>query len=319
MAEERQHEDAATEEEGMRWRELGSFAPRIPPGPSGVGSVDLGAGGSLLAQVRRARGQRRAAGPRPLSRPYLVVAVGVAAVALGVVVAVVFGGLAVGVGAGLVAVGAATAAVGGWVLRGESRMGVELVAQARRERQLARELDTLAASGWWVLHDRVLPGGHHRVPHVAVGPAGVFVVTPLPAGPLRLAGAVPGPGSVDERQLYAGPVHLPPWLRARRWEIEQLEPALVAAFEDVVWAGPTTPLVVQVPSGGGGQAGAGLPDMPPDWGGVTFRPLSAVSATLRGLPSPLSASTVAELAATVQRLCPPAGPGLDQESSNKRS
>lgn len=53
-----------------------------------------------------------------------------------------------------------------------------------------------------------------------------------------------------------------------------------------------------------------------DWDGVTLRPVSAVTATLRGLPSPLSPPVVADLAATVDRLCPPAAPASGQDSSN---
>jgi len=205
------------------------------------------------------------------------------------------------------------------VLRSEARVGVELREQAWRERQLARALDELSAAGWRVLHDRLLPGGHHRLAHIVVGPAGVFVATPLPAGPVRLVGQPPAPGVGEARQLYVGSVHLTPWLRTRRWEVEQLEAAIAEAVEDAVWSGPTGPLAVQVPPRGGGAASGAVPDMPADWDGVTLRPVSAVAATLRGLPSPLGDGVVEELAATVDRLCPPAGSGLGQASSNKPS
>lgn len=98
----------------------------------------------------------------------------------------------------------------------------------------------------------------------------MFVVIPLPVGPLQLVGTPPAPGANDPRQLYAGPVHLGPWLRARRWEVERLEPALAAAIQDAVWSGPTVPLAVQVPTNRAAQqSAAAVPDMPYDWDGMT--------------------------------------------------
>lgn len=172
---------------------------------AGVGLVRTAdPGGSLWDQLRCARIVRRTAQPWPLSRPYWLLAAGAAAVVLGIVAIVQLDALAA-VGAVLIAAGAAAAAAGGWVLRGDVRADAELRTQIRRERMLARELEGLTALGWRVLHDRFLPGGHHRVPHLVVGPAGVFVVTPLPAGPLQLVGNPPSPGGNDPRQLYAGP------------------------------------------------------------------------------------------------------------------
>lgn len=313
MTDERAQEELGEQE--VQWRELGSFGPRVPPGPVAPAGADRGAGGSLLDQLRSARGARRAGRTWPLSRPYLLLASSVAVAVLGVATALV---AAVLVGVLFIVIGGVGAAVGGVLLRVDARVEAQLRAQLRRERQLARELEGLTASGWHVLNDRVLPGGHHRVSHLAVGPAGVAVVTPLPAEPLQLVGALPVPGADDYRQLYAGPVHLGPWLRARRWEIEQLEPALADVIEDAVWSGPTMPLAVQVPDRAAQQAAA-VPDMPYDWDGVVLRPLSAVTATLRGLPSPLSPPVVAELAENIDRLCPPATSAAGQDSSNRSS
>ena len=44
------------------------------------------------------------------------------------------------------------------------------------ERRTAEFLDELAASGYVVLHDRLIPGTRANVDHVAIGPGGVFVI-----------------------------------------------------------------------------------------------------------------------------------------------
>jgi len=185
-----------------------------------------------------------------------------------------------------------------------------LATQARNERRVAVELDGLAMSGWVLLHDRVLPGGEHRVAHVVVGPPGVFIVAPIPdTGPLRIVGTVDG--DHDGRELYAGPLHLGLWLNTRRWELEQLEPAIASGLDDMVWTGPTAGIAVLTPAAAPWwqprRKNTDVPDMPYEWNGIEFRPLSILVATLMGLPSTLDRPAVASLAGVVERLCPPAG------------
>lgn len=195
-----------------------------------------------------------------------------------------------------------------------------LLARARTERRIAAELDGLAASGWVLVHDRVLPGGEHRVAHIAVGPAGVFIVTPIPdTGPLRIVGALED--GLDHRELYAGPLHLGVWLNTRRWELEQLEPAVAAGLQDVVWTGPTAGIAVLVPTLPWWplrRASTEVPEMPYEWQGIEFRPLGVLRDTLTGLPSTLDRPAVASLAGVVERLCPPAG-RLEEPHDSPRS
>jgi hypothetical protein len=47
---------------------------------------------------------------------------------------------------------------------------------ARGERRTARQLDRLAQEGWVVFHDLAVPGSRANVDHLAIGPAGVFLV-----------------------------------------------------------------------------------------------------------------------------------------------
>lgn len=303
---------------GMDWGALGSFGPRVAPGQSPP-RRDLGAGGSLLAEARRARSMRMSS-RLWLIRPRVLFGASAGAVLLAVVLLAAVGGPAgVVVGVLLVLAAAAAAAVGVRVWLAETTAETRLTDGARAEQRLAVELETLTASGWVLLHDRVLPGGNHRVAHLAVGPAGVFVVTPLPAGPLSMVGhEVDGE---DYRELYAGSLHLGSWLRTRRWEVEQLEPALANALEDTVWSGPTVPVAVQVPAARWwprrSTSDTAVPEMPYEWSGVVVRPLSALVETLQGLPSPLSRTAVAALATSVERLCPPAGLDDQESASNK--
>ena len=44
------------------------------------------------------------------------------------------------------------------------------------EQQMGRNLDALAGAGVLLLHDRGIPGSRANIDHLAVGPAGVFVV-----------------------------------------------------------------------------------------------------------------------------------------------
>lgn len=189
-----------------------------------------------------------------------------------------------------------------------------LLDRARAEQRIAHDLEPLTASGWVLFHDRVLPGGNHRLAHLAIGPAGVFLLTPIPdMGPLHIVGEPTARDDADDdgRQLYAGQLHLGPWLATRRWELEQLEPAIAAALQDTVWSGPTASLAVLAPPtrwwSPHPRRDTAVPDLPYEWRGVLFRPAPALVETLTGLPSPLDRPAVATLAAAVEQLCPPAG------------
>lgn len=178
--------------------------------------------------------------------------------------------------------------------------------RARTERRCADVLAQLEPAGWHILHDRLLPGGEHRVSHIAVGPAGLAVITELPeTGPLTIAGSIT-PDGVDDRQLYAGDLHLDTWLRTRRWEAAQLEQAVAAAHQDIVWSGPTVAIGVEVPPGDAAPPKA-PPDLPYEWHGVLLRPVRTVPALLTGLPAPMPTTAVADLAALVAEICSPAG------------
>lgn len=305
------------ESEEFDWRVLGTFGPHTTAQSSGP-RCDRGPGGSLLDEAERARRLRLAGQPRWIA-PRVLYAGGGTAVLLGLVL-IVSAGITGAVLGSLAMLAAVTSILIG-VRMHVARTGTEarLRQRAWTERRVAAELGTLAADGWVMLHDRLLPGTHHRLAHVAVGPAGVVVVTPMPVGLLQIVGhEVEGD---DYRQLYAGSLHLDTWLNARRWEVAQLEPAIAQSMQDIVWSGPTVPIAVHVPPRGWREwvwprrAGADVPDMPFEWRGVELRPLSAVVAMLSGLPSPLSRTEVASVASVVEQLCPPAGRADGHESS----
>jgi hypothetical protein len=300
----------------LEWRELGRFGPRVPSGRS-RSRRDLGPGGSLVQDARcawRLRQPERCQGV-PVVRALLN---GGAVVVVAALVALLAGAAWFAV---LLFVLSLPLVVGGVHRASRRSTSVAwLLARARAERCIAAELDGLAASGWVLFHDRVLPGGEHRVAHVAVGAAGVFIVTPIPdTGPLRIVGVVED--GLDHRELYAGSLHLGVWLTTRRWELEQLELAIAAGFEDVVWSGPTAGVAVLVPAVSWWRprrAITDVPEMPYEWNGIEFRPLGVLRDMLTGLPSTLDRPVVALLAGVVERLCPPAG-RVDEPQDSLRS
>jgi hypothetical protein len=80
---------------------------------------------------------------------------------------------------GLVAAGLGAVAVGGLGVWTIGRLPSDALASGRGaagERRTAEYLDDLTASGYVILHDRLLPGLRTNIDHVAIGPAGVFVI-----------------------------------------------------------------------------------------------------------------------------------------------
>lgn len=297
-------------EDDFEWCAPGTVGPRTTNNDQRP-RRDLGAGGSLLADADRARHLRLSM--QPVWSTPRTLAVGAGTACLIGIALVASAAAPLGIAGGILALCVclvlAASAVRQRLVHSDSEL--RLQQRARIEQRLAAELDTLRSSGWALLHDRVLPGSNHRVAHLAIGPAGVCVMTPLPAGALSIVGhEIDGE---DLRQLYAGSLHLGPWLSARQWEVEQLEPAIAGAMQDTVWEGPTIPMAVQVPAPSWRdqlwprRLNQEVPDMPYEWQGILLSPIAAVTSLLHGLPAPLSRTEVAELEGTVAQLCPPAG------------
>lgn len=297
------------DEEALDWRTLGTFGPHTTaqsPGPR----RDLGAGGSLVDEADRARALRQA-GQLRWSAPSVLYIAGSVVLVTGVVLVLAMSGLAgvllgaLGILADLMAV-----LVGARVQLSHAEAEARLRQRARTERRVAAELETLTVSGWrcstigccpiritgwrmwlsartaWLWWPRCLPGPCNIVGHVLEGE--------------------------DYCQLYVGALHLDTWLNSRRWEVEQLEPALANTLQDTVWRGLTVPLAVHVPSVTWRdwlwlKRSTAVPDMPFEWRGVEMRPLVAVAEMLAGLPSSLARTEVATVAAAVEQICPPAG------------
>ncbi|MGH3809254.1 MAG: hypothetical protein ACRDRU_22065 [Pseudonocardiaceae bacterium] len=311
-----QEHDDQPGEDRLDWGELGRVAPRVQSGRPRP-RRDLGPGGSLAWDARRARRLRQP--QRWHGAPVVRTLLGAGAMAAATALSALMAGV-VWLAVPLFVLSLPPLVAGAHRACRRPASEARLLARARAERCIAAELDGLAASGWVLLHDRVLPGGEHRVAHIAVGSSGVFIVAPIPdTGPLRIAGAVEE--GIDNRELYAGPLHLGVWLTTRRWELEQLEPAIAAGMEDVVWTGPTAGVAVLVPTVPWWRlrgASTEVPEMPYEWNGIEFRPLGVLLDTLTGLPSTLDRPAVAALAAVVEGLCPPAG-RVDEPQDSPRS
>ncbi|MGH3809105.1 MAG: hypothetical protein ACRDRU_21275 [Pseudonocardiaceae bacterium] len=301
-----QEHDDQPGEDRLDWGELGRVAPRVQSGRLRP-CRDLGPGGSLAQDARRARRLRQP--ERWCGAPVVRTLLGAGGVVAAVALVALMAGVTTWLAVSLFVLSLPPLVAGAHRAYRRPASEARLLARARTERCIAVELDGLAVSGWVLLHDRVLPGGEHRVAHIAVGPPGVFIVAPIPdTGPLRIVGAVED--EIDNRELYAGPLHLGVWLNTRRWELEQLEPAIAAGMEDVVWTGPTAGVAVLVPAPQWWRfsgASTDVPEIPYEWNGVEFRPLGVLLDTLTELPSTLDRPAVAALAAVVEGLCPPAG------------
>lgn len=96
-------------------------------------------------------------------------------------------------GAIIVVVGMALTQQGGWSAAGWGLIAVGVLSTAYRlwiapshitawttgatgEERVGPLLDTLEARGWFILHDRRVPGARENIDHIAIGPAGVVVV-----------------------------------------------------------------------------------------------------------------------------------------------
>ncbi len=278
-----------------------SLVPAAPAAPRPA--VDLGVAGSLTQTRRRVRAARKAqlgpalADPRTLVPALLLITAVAYAVAVVAVESIPGRPWLVVPLAVLVA-----AAAAGWLAlrRGWSAEEWDLwrteVAEEAASRGLRRSFQ---GTPWVLLHDRLLPGTEHRLSFVAVGPAGVAVLTILPRGPymdFRDQGFM----AADEELTAA-------WLPTRLWEARLLLEALVRTpARDLVFRGPVFPLALvaylkrmRVPSGWSALPPVQLQSLP-------IRNAVGAGRFLRSLPSPLSSSQVGALVALIDDLCPPA-------------
>ncbi|MEW6474295.1 MAG: nuclease-related domain-containing protein [Actinomycetota bacterium] len=128
---------------------------------------------------------------------------------------------------------------------------------AAGEELTARLLAPLADVGWTVLHDRRVPGSPANIDHLAIGPAGIFVIdTKAWRGELRL---------LDDGQLWYGPVPFDEVLARLRWEAGEVDLGLrrrldqpVAVEPVLCLHGPTLPVEPLCLSGVAVVTGASL-------------------------------------------------------------
>lgn len=265
--------------------------PRPPFLPT-TARTEAGPAGSLLQARARARALREAR-QKPWRRDRRVQLLALAGAALvcwwGVLLVDGVGPLQVLITLVLLAVTVAAAVrVAG--SRRPSALEVDLSRQINRTHATATALDELTASGWVVLHDRLLTGTEHRLAHVLAAPIGVVLVTEIPEhGPLRLA-----PNGV----LHSGDVVLADWLDTRWWEADYLQIILTQELAHWPWNGAVIPVLVAPDS-------AALP-LPPVIAGATVRTASQLVPWLGTLPQPLSRLAVAHLAETLREQCEPA-------------
>lgn len=270
--------------EEQQRRDLGADAPAGPHAPRPRTTTAPAAGASLLVEAARRRDLRSLRTTRWHPTPRLYVAGLVTALVAGLVLTSQWGS---GSGTTLVLLAFACGIAATWRRsRARSHSERELRRQAQVEKRLAARLAVLEPEGWHLLHDRVLPGGEHRVPLLLVGPAGVLVVTPTPhAKALTIRG----------RELWADALPLSPWFATRWWEAEQLGAAL---FERLgpQWRTVVTPLALA----------SGLPATLTQWGNVAVREPRTAPSAVRTLAAPWSRTQAAYVAGVVDELCPPA-------------
>lgn len=274
------------------------FYPEVPSVPRRE-RVDLGPAGSLKAARPMLRAARRAhrirfrRDPRAIGAALLVVV----ALALAVLTSVAVGrqspGGAVVGGAGAVA---AAGAAGLLLMRRYGGTPAEefLDRTIHHETRLAAQLEQLTAYGWTVLADRLVPGGEARVPFVLVGPAGVVIVTPAPAA---------GPWKTAHDEVFLEGRPLGAWVQTRWWEATTVNDAIGAAAQDVVFTGPTYP-VIAVPSA---QSGADIPNHPRLINAIPVIPYRHIIQGILDLPAPLPREAAANLAVVASQVCVPAG------------
>jgi hypothetical protein len=136
------------------------------PPPAFVGGRNVaGASAQREFELRRARHRRRMRAALPA-----IVAITLIGMAMG---------FALFAGRGLPVAGLGSVAVGALGLWAIARVPEEALAWGRDaadQRRTGGVLAELQASGYVVLHDRLAPGLRTNIDHVAVGPAGVFVI-----------------------------------------------------------------------------------------------------------------------------------------------
>lgn len=264
----------------------------LPPFLPTTARADAGPAGSLVQARARARALREANQPpwRRDRRVQLLAAACAVLVAWWVVL------LIGGVGPvrvlvtlallALVVVGAVRAGA----RRRASALEVNLTRQIKSAHVTATALEEITASGWVVLHDRLLTGTEHRLAHVLAGPIGVVLVTEMPEhGPLRLSA---------NGALFSGDVLLSDWLDTRWWEAEYLQIILTGELAHWPWNGAVTPVLLAPDN-------LAVP-LPPVIAGATVRTRAQLAPWLATLPQPLSRLAVAHLAETLREVCEPA-------------
>jgi hypothetical protein len=136
------------------------------PPPTFVGGRDVaGASAQVEFEWRRSRHRRKMRAALPA-----VVAITLIGMAMG---------FALFVGRGFLLAGLGSVAVGALGLWAITRLPGDALAWGRDavdQRRTADYLDELQAAGYVVLHDRLAPGLRTNIDHIAIGPAGVFVI-----------------------------------------------------------------------------------------------------------------------------------------------
>ncbi|MDT3442529.1 MULTISPECIES: nuclease-related domain-containing protein [unclassified Pseudofrankia] len=161
---------------------------------------------------------------------------------------------------------------------------------ATAQRRTARVLGQLRRSGYAVLHDRTIPGAARVLHHLVVGPSGVHVLTDHPgSGELRYHPDGVWLQSVPLRGILANTAALADEVTRQLAEVTPrpaVEPILVAVDATVLWRDGAVDGVTVL----------GLRDLVPH--------------VLHARPR-LTASQVAHLAQTANRLFPPAASRAD--------
>jgi hypothetical protein len=216
--------------------------PRLTVAPVAAGGVRAGA--SARAEYRRRRAVELARWSIGLPwRIALVAAAALAGQQLATHATLPLSGL----------VGLAVAVGAAWTLRFRASQPTRAWRDgARGERATARRLHRLERQGYTVLHDLQVPGSHANLDHLAIGPAGVFIIdSKYYRGPLQLG--------ADGMLWYAGyplaqQLATDVWATLRITEALQLPP-------DV----PVRPLMVihRAPIPWGGLTVAGVEVIPP--------------------------------------------------------
>ncbi len=292
--------------EKARRDDAGKIVPSVPYLPPREG-VDHGVAGSLVQLRARQRAQRVADRRAPArdGRRYAGAARRIAAGAGAATGWRLLGTSAVGLlllTLTVVTLGAAVLVVLARYEPGDVEASVD--GAIRREKRAGRELEKLRGLGWTVLHDRLIPGTEHRVPHLLVGPAGIIIASVAPSNDaLRLSGTT----------LYAGAMPLDEWFATRWWEAETINAATAAHLTAWSWEGPVFPLVVvdeqryRAPRWTRALSArrneASVAGHPTAYARIAVRDVEQVRQWVTALPAPLGRITSAQLAGTLEDLC----------------